>query len=36
MKKTRVVLAVLMAFCLALAAVSALGEKSLEGDANVD
>ena len=36
MKKLRVVLAMVMAFCLVLTFVSASAEKSLEGDANVD
>ena len=36
MKKLRVVLAMVMTFCLALTAFTAFAEKSLEGDANVD
>ncbi len=36
MKKIRSILAMVMAFCLVLTAVSAFAEKSLEGDANVD
>ena len=36
MKKLWAVFAMVMAFCLILTSVSALAEKSLEGDANVD
>ncbi len=36
MKKIRSILAMVMAFCLVLTAVSAFAEKTLEGDANVD